>query len=259
LDSSTKIESQFESISRQLVTLNEELDAFEALRKEIEQAKAERSANEKETAQLAKSKVEQQDKINSGQCKLEVSTTLLEEAKAVQSSVELERMANDKVQAEQILPGLTETSALMEEKQALAQTMNMLHEELVAHEKEHSKDLTDQSEALKKVDDDLKRFSDGLAEKHSLAESLKYTKEQADESAEKEQQEHEEFRTKFEKAVAAETARLEEIKSERNKKRRERVEGARIKSSRMRSGLEVRREILLFAVDEIAKVEQATQ
>jgi vacuolar-type H+-ATPase subunit I/STV1 len=147
----------------------------------------------------------------------------------------------------------------MEEKQELARTMNTLHEALVAYNSEQSKDLTDQSEALKKFDEGYRLVSDGLAEKHSLAESIKYTKEQADEFAEKEQQEHEEFRTKFEEAVAAETERLEEIKSERKKKRRERVEEARIKSSRMRSGLEVKLKILLFGADEIEKVKQAAQ
>jgi DNA repair exonuclease SbcCD ATPase subunit len=258
-DSTAKVATQFESISRQLATLNEELDAFEALRKEIEQVRAERRETEKETAQLAKSKDEQQDKIKNGQSNYEASSRLLEQAKAAQSRVEAEREANDKVQAEDVLPGQIERNSLMEEKQELARTMNTLHEALVAFDSKHSKDLTDQSEVLKELEEDYKLVSDGLAEKHSLAESIKYIKEQADAFAEKEQQEHEQFRTKFEEAVAAETKRLEEIKSERKKKRCERVEEARIKSSRMRSGLEVNLEVLLLGVDEIAKVEHAAQ
>lgn len=259
LDSNTNLESQLESLSRQLATLNEDVDTFEAIRKSREQTKVERIEIEKETAQLVKSKEELQVKLNSAQSNHETSVMLLEEAKAIQLSAEAERMANDKVYAEHILPGQAERNTLMEEKQELARTMNKLHEVSVAHESELSKDLTDQSEALKKLDEDYKLVSDELAEKHSLAELIKRAKEQADEAAQKELQEHKEFRAKFEEAVAAETERFEELKSERNRKRRERVEQARVESSRMRAELEMKLDILYMGADAIAKVEQAVQ
>lgn len=259
LDSSTKLESQLESLSHQLATLNEDLDTFEAIRKARELTKVERSEIETETTQLVKSKEELQIKLNSAQSSHEASMTLFEEAKAIQSSVEIERMANDKVHAEQILPGQAERNTLMEEKQELARTMNKLHEVSVVHESEVSKDLSVQSETLKKLDEDYKLVSDELAEKQSLAESMKRAKDQADEVAQKELQEHKEFRTKFEEAIAAETERLAELKSEWNRKRRERIEQARVESSRMRAELEMKLDILYLAADTIAKVEQAVQ
>ena len=259
LDSDTKLDSQLESLSRQVATLEEDLDTFEAIRKTRDQTKVERSEIDKENMQLVKSKEELQVKVNSAQSSHEASIMLLEEAKAIQSSVEAERMANDKVHAEQILPGQDEKNALMREKQELARAMNKLHEASVAYESELNKALTEQSETLKTLGEDCKLVTDELAAKHSLAESMKHAKDQADKAAQKELQEHKEFRTKFEEAIAVETERLAELKSEQNKKRRERVEQARVESSRMRAELEMKLDILHLAADAIAKVKKALQ
>ena len=62
--------------------------------------------------------------------------------------------------------------------------------------------------------------------------------------SEKELKEHNEFRTKFEEATAAEKARIVELESERKRERQERCEEARDTSSKMRAELEMKLEVL---------------
>ena len=244
-----KLESQLGSLSEQLVQLNQQMEAFDTIRGDRKSTSTERCATKQETDRLVESKNKLQGKLDSARSKYVASVTLLEEAKAFQTAVEAERIANDKIHAEQILPGQAERNALMEEKEKLAERMNMLHEESVSNDKENSKELANQSETLKKLDCDYKLVSEELTEKLASIESIKKTREQANQAAQKELKEHREFRAKFEEATAAETARLVELQSERKRERQKRCDEASEASSKMRSELERKLEILRMGAE----------
>jgi len=255
-DSNAKLEAKYTSLSEQLAQLNQQLEDFEAIRAERKAVAAEREATKQETEQLVKSKSEFQVKLDDARTKYASSMILLEEAKAVQASVEAERVANDKVHAEQIVPGQAEKNALMEEKENLAKSINKLHEESVANDKENSKGLVTQSETLNKLDLGLKLVKGELTEKLASIESIKKAREQADEATQKELKEHQDFRTKFEEATATETARIAELESERKRERQERCEEARDGSSKMRAELETKLEILRAGAELISTTKE---
>lgn len=258
-DTNAKLESQLSSLDEELAQLNQQLEEFEAIREERKAIAAERAAVKQETEQLIKSQEEVQVKLDDARSNYVSSVVRLEEAKAFQAAVEAERIANDKVYAEQVLPGQAEKNALMEEKEELAKTMNKLHEESVSNDKESNKGLVTQSETLNKLDLDCKLVAGELAEKLAAIESLKKARELADKATEKELKEHEEFRTKFEEAAAAEKERIAELKSERKRERQERVAEARESSSRMRADLETTLEILRAGAELIETTNELEQ
>lgn len=104
-NSSTALEDQLSSLTGQLDQLNQQLQAFEKIQGERRKVAEQRSAVKKETEQVLKSKKDFQAKLDDARSKYASSVVRLEEAKARQAAVEAERIANDKVHAEQIIPG----------------------------------------------------------------------------------------------------------------------------------------------------------
>ena len=178
-DSISKLESQLGSLTEQLHQVNQQLDAFDSIRAERKLVAAKRAAVKQETEQLVNSQQQLQVKLDEARSKYASSVALLDEAKAFQASVEAERIANDKIHAEKILPGLAEKNALMQEKEELAKKMNELHEESVLNDKENSKGLVAQSETLNKLDLDIKHVKGELMEKLASIESIKKARAEA--------------------------------------------------------------------------------
>lgn len=243
-ESDTTLEDKLRTLTGNLDQLNQQLEAFEKIRAERKKIAEERAAIKKEKEQLVQSKKDFQVKLDAARSKHASSVVRLEEAKARKAAVEAERIANDKVHTEQIIPGQAEKNALMEEKEALAKTMNKLHEESLSNDKENNKGLVSQSETLNKLDLDYKTVSGELTEKLASIESVKKAMVDAEEAKTKELTEHEDFRAKFSEATAAEKARIAELQQERKRERQERCEEAREASNKIRSNLETKLEIL---------------
>ena len=216
----------------------------------------ERATVKQETEQLVQTKKEYQGTLEAARSKHASNVARLEQAKARQAAVEAQRIANDKVHAEQILPGQDEKNDLMEEKQELAKTMNKLHEESLSNDKENNKGLVTQSETLNKLDHDLKLVKGELTEKLASIESVKTNMKEAEEATQKELKEHEDFRKKFQQATASEKAILAELQSDRKRLRRERCEEARKESNKMRSNLETKLEILRAGAEMLSTTAQ---
>jgi chromosome segregation ATPase len=255
-DSATALENQLASLSGDLETLKQQIEAFETIRAQRKQVAEERVLVKTETQQLLQTKEEYQGTLEAARSKHASNVALLEQAKARQAAVEAERIANDKVHAEQILPGQVEKNHLMEQKQELAKTMNKLHEESLSNDKENNKGLATQSETLNKLDNDLKLVKGELTEKLASIESVKSKMKEAEEATQKELKEHEDFRSKFTQATASEKDILAELQSERKRQRRERCEAARKESNKMRANLQTKLEILRAGAEMLSTTAQ---
>ncbi len=246
-------EAERDQLNREWEELTRVVAECERLHKQEEEIKIERERILQETSTLQQQQDEATLQLAAVTEKLNESEEQLRDLTTAEAALEAETLENDKVYAEQILPGQAEMAELSKEKEQLVSLVDEMEEKIAAHKKTVDEAVANIMESQEATEENLKTVQAEIESMRLMRCEVQQEHEKSHLAAMQELEDIEALTKQLEDANEAEQKRLDEFEAGRAANRQARLREANDEIDREHADLKQILDVLIYTKDVFKK------